>query len=125
MMPARPASRGLHGTCALTAVYDMQDDPVKFVEDGGWDFLDLEKSDDEDEESEESEGAWLACNFNGSCASAVLTADAFAGYVPTDGEGSGEEEEVCKSLGSLFQFSMAAAHCIMPYAGIVRGGKRR
>jgi nucleosome binding factor SPN SPT16 subunit len=33
-----------------------QDDPRKFVEDGGWDFLDLEKSDDEDEDEEESEG---------------------------------------------------------------------
>ena len=27
------------------------------MEDGGWDFLDLEKSDDEDEDEEESEGA--------------------------------------------------------------------
>lgn len=35
----------------------LQDDPHKFVEDGGWDFLDLDKSDDEDEESEESDGA--------------------------------------------------------------------
>ncbi len=34
-----------------------QDDPQKFVEEGGWDFLDLEKSDEEDEEDEESDGA--------------------------------------------------------------------
>jgi nucleosome binding factor SPN SPT16 subunit len=33
------------------------DDPQKFVEEGGWDFLDLEKSDEEDEEEEESDGA--------------------------------------------------------------------
>ena len=69
---------------------------MKFVEDGGWDFLDLEKSDDEDEESEESEGACLACAFEPLYDSAVLTAVTMAGYVPTDGEGSGEEEEVRK-----------------------------
>ena len=46
-----------------------QDDPVKFVEDGGWDFLDLEKSDDEDEESEESEGARFARAVERFCAS--------------------------------------------------------
>ena len=33
------------------------DDPAKFVEEGGWDFLDLEKRDDEDEDEEESDGA--------------------------------------------------------------------
>jgi uncharacterized Fe-S radical SAM superfamily protein PflX len=33
------------------------DDPQKFVEEGGWDFLDLDKSDEEDEEEEESDGA--------------------------------------------------------------------
>ena len=37
----------------------MQDDPQKFVEDGGWDFLDLDKSDEEDEEEEESDGVAL------------------------------------------------------------------
>ncbi len=36
------------------------DDPQKFVEEGGWDFLDLEKSDEEDEEEEESDGARAA-----------------------------------------------------------------
>ena len=36
------------------------DDPTKFVEEGGWDFLDLEKSDDEDEDEEESDGAGCA-----------------------------------------------------------------
>ena len=48
------------GWCAVTvadACLALQDDPHKFVEDGGWDFLDLDKSDDEDEESEESDGA--------------------------------------------------------------------
>ena len=36
------------------------DDPAKFVEEGGWDFLDLEKSDDEDEDEEQSDGVGRA-----------------------------------------------------------------
>ena len=61
------------------------------MEDGGWDFLDLEKSDDEDEDEEESDGAHSSCIL--AARPTVSDACSRAGYVPTDGDSGGEEDE--------------------------------
>ena len=96
---------------------------MKFVEDGGWDFLDLEKSDDEDEESEESEGTF-ACAFALSGALTVLTGMPSQATCRRTGRGAERKKRCARATVfrlPLWQRLTASRRT----AGVVGGRKRR
>lgn len=76
---------------------NIQEDPVGFFEQGGWSFLDVDKSDSEDEESEQSEDFEPEESEEAESSEDISSDD--ASLVDSDDEGSGdysgsdEEEE--------------------------------